>query len=65
MENAELIASIHHIAKFLKSEVPICNSEVPDTTGRKPTTKRGTQVIEKRFAFNANATRDPMANKLT
>ena len=30
LEEAELIASIRHIAKFLKSGIPIYNSGVPD-----------------------------------
>ena len=33
LEKVELTASIRHIAIFLKSEIPIYNSEVP--TGRK------------------------------
>ena len=35
LEKAELNASIRHIAKFLKSGIPIYNSEVLDTAGRK------------------------------
>ena len=53
---AKLAASICHIARFLKSGIPIYNSEVPDTTGTKTTTtRRGTQAIAKCFAFHANA----------
>ena len=63
LENAELIASILHIARFLNSGILIYNSEVPDTTGRKTTTKRKAQAIAKGFAFHANTIRDPMANK--
>ena len=33
LERAELTAFIRHIAIFLKSRIPIYNSEVPDTTG--------------------------------
>ena len=35
LEKAELFASIRHIRRFLKSGIPIYNSEVPDTAGRK------------------------------
>ena len=54
LEKAELTASIRHIAKFLKSGIPIYNSEVPDMAGRK-TRRRRTQAIAKRYAFHANA----------
>ena len=54
LEKAELLVSIHHIARFLKSGIPNYNSEVPDATGRK-TSKRRTQAIAKCFAFHANA----------
>ena len=58
LEKAELATtSIHHIAKFLKSGIPIYNSKIPDTAGRK--TKRGrrrkTQGIAKFYALHANA----------
>ena len=33
LEKSELTSSIGHIARFLKSEIPIYNSEVPDTAG--------------------------------
>ena len=62
LEKAELIASIHHIAIFLKSVIPIYNSEVSDATGRKMRRKRRarrrrrrTWAIAKRYAFHANA----------
>ena len=42
-----------HIARFLNSEIPIYNSEVPDTTGRK-TRRRKPQAIAKCFTFNKN-----------
>ena len=35
LEKAALDASICLIARFLKSGIPIYNSEVPDTAGRK------------------------------
>ena len=50
LEKAELTASICHIAKSLKSGIPICNFEVPDTTGRE-TRKKRAQASSKRFAF--------------
>ena len=40
LEKAELTASIRHIAKFLKSGIPIYNSEVPDMAGRKTRRRR-------------------------
>ena len=54
LEKAELTASIRHIVILLKSGIPIYNSEVPDTAGRK-TTRRRTQAIVKRFSIYANA----------
>ena len=48
LEKAKLTASVRHIAIFLKSELPIYNSEVPDTTYRK--TRRRTLAIAKLFA---------------
>ena len=41
---AELTASIRHIAIFLKSEILIYNSQVPDAAGRK-TRRRRTQAL--------------------
>ena len=35
LEKAGLTASVDHIERFSKSGVPIYNSEVPDTAGRK------------------------------
>ena len=46
-------ASIYHIERLSKSEIPIYNPEVLDTADRK--TKRSAQVIAKRYAFYANA----------
>ena len=54
LEKAELTASIRHIVILLKSDIPIYNSEVPDTAGRKTTTRR-THAIVKRFSIYANA----------
>ena len=54
LEKAELTASIRHIVILLKSDIPIYNFEVPDTAGRKTTTRR-TQAIVKRFSIYANA----------
>ena len=55
LEKGELTASIHHIARFLKSGIPIYSSEVPDTAGRKLRKRRRANVIAKRFACHANA----------
>ena len=60
LEKAELTASIRHIAISLKSRIPIYNSKVPDTAGRKTRRRRRrrrrrTQTIEKRYVFQANA----------
>ena len=54
LEKAEVISSIWHIARFLKSGIPIYNPEVPDKAGRKAR-KRRTQAFAKRFVFDANA----------
>ena len=54
LENPALITTIRHIARFLKSEIPIYNSEVPNKDGRKTRRRRRTQAIAKRFAFHAN-----------
>ena len=45
---------------FLKSEIPIFNSKIPRTAGRKSRRKRRgrrTQAIEKHYAFHTNANR--------
>ena len=57
LEKAELTTSIHHIARFLKSGIPICNSEAPDIAGRITRRTRRTQAIAKRFAHHANTIR--------
>ena len=41
LKKAEIITSIRHIARFLKSGILIYNPEILDTTGRK--TKRGSR----------------------
>ena len=46
-KNAELSALILHIARFLKSGIPIYNSNVPETVTKKKT--RRTQAITKRL----------------
>ena len=52
LEKVELTTSTGHIAIFLKSGIPIYNSEVPDTTGRKTTTTiRKTHAIGKCMRF--------------
>ena len=43
LENAELTTSIRHIAKFLKSGIPIYNSKVSDMAGGKTKRRRRTQ----------------------
>ena len=59
LEKAELTASAGHIGRFLKSGIPIYNSEVPHTAGRKTRRRkrkrRRTQVTAKCYAFHANA----------
>ena len=44
-------ASIHHIVMFLKYRIPICNSEVPDTAGRKTNIRRSNNELESVFRF--------------
>ena len=51
LEKAELTPLICHIARFLKSGIPIYNSDVPNMAGRK--TRRRTLAIVKSFAFYA------------
>ena len=55
LEKAELTASIRDIERFLESGLPIYNSEVPDTAGRKTRRRRRTHAIAKLYAFHANA----------
>ena len=55
LEKTEFTVSILHIARFLKSGIPIYNSEVSDTVGIKTRKGKRTQAIAKRFAFHANA----------
>ena len=58
LEKAELTTSICHIGIFLKSGIPVYNSEVLDTVGKKiirRKRRRRTQAIAKRYAFHANA----------
>ena len=51
-------ASIRHTVRFLILGIPIYNSEVPDTAGRKMRRrKRREKAIAKRFAFHENSNR--------
>ena len=52
MQTAELTVSIRHFARFLKSGISICNSEVIDAAGGKTTRKRAL-AIGKPFVFYA------------
>ena len=57
LKKAELTGSICHMAIFLKSGIPINNSEVPDTAGRKTRKRRRrrrTQEIAKPYEFHVN-----------
>ena len=58
LEKAKITVSIRYIAIFLKSGIPIYNSEVLDTTGRKTKRRRRrkTQATARlrRYAFHAN-----------
>ena len=57
LEKPELASSICHIARFLESGIPIHNSKVVDTAGRKTRRRRGrTQAIAKHFVFHAITT---------
>ena len=44
LENAELTALICHVARFLKSGIPIYNSEVQDMAGKKQEEKEHKQL---------------------
>ena len=50
LEKAEIIVSILHIERLLKSGIPNYNSQVSDTTGRK-LKRRRTKAIGKCYAF--------------
>ena len=54
LEKAKVTSSIRHIGRFLKSGIPIYNSEVPDTVDS-TTRRRRTPAVAKRFAFHTNA----------
>ena len=54
LEKAELTVLIRHIARLVKSGIPIYNSEVLDTADRK-VRRRRTRAVAKRFAFHTNA----------
>ena len=51
LEKAELIASVCHVARFLKSGVPIYNSEVLDTAGRKTRRRSEDRQLQSVFHF--------------
>ena len=53
LEKAEFTTSICHNARFLESGIPIYNSEVPNTAGRK-TRRRRKQAIADRFVLQSN-----------
>ena len=58
LEKAKLNASIRRSARFLNSGIPIYNSEILNTAGRKVRRRRRrTQAIVKRFAFHTNTKR--------
>ena len=50
-EPSELTASIRHIVRLSKSRIPLYNSELLDTAGRKTRSRRRTQAIAKHYAF--------------
>ena len=56
LEKAELTTSIRHIARFVKSRMPIYNFNLPGTAGRKARRRgRKAQAMAKRYPFHANA----------
>ena len=58
LDKAKLTASVRHIERFPKSGIPIDNSEVPDTAGRKAKRRmrrRRTHAMAKHYAFHTNA----------
>ena len=61
LEKTEFTTSTYHTAIFLKSGIPIYNSKVPDTAGRKTRRRRGrrTQATARRYAFHGNTISDP------
>ena len=58
LQKVELTALIRYIIIFLKSGIPIYNSEVQDTASRKTRRRRRTQAIAKHYVFHANAKND-------
>ena len=59
LKKAELTHSVYDTERFSKSGIPIYNSEVPGTAGRKTRKRRKsrTEEIVKRHEFQANARR--------
>ena len=55
LEKAELTDSVWHIERFLKSGIPICNSDLLGTADRKTRRRIRVQAIAKRFAFYTKA----------
>ena len=53
LEKADITDALHDIERFSESGIPIYDSTVPDTPGRK--TRRRTQAIAKYYAFHAKA----------
>ena len=58
-EKAELTDLVCHIERFLKSGIPICNSDLSDTAGRKTRRRRRAQAIAKHFAFYTKSKSPP------
>ena len=44
-------ASVRHIVMFLKYRIPICNSEIPDTTGTKTKRRRSNSELQSVLCF--------------
>ena len=64
-EKAQLTASICHIERFSKLEIPIYNSEVPDVGGRKTTTTRIRLQLKCLRSKLANCIRKIQNHKIT
>ena len=63
LEKAELTDSVCHIERFLKSGIPICKPDLPDTADRKTRRRIRAQAIAKRFAFYTK-TKSPLNSYL-
>ena len=63
-KKAEFTISVRHIGGFSKSGIPIYNSEVSDTAGKKTRKKRRrSKAIGKRYAFQAITIKSSIKNK--